>query len=240
MNLFHGILFFSTIFWKRLHTGSSNESFMYGWCDWSIFCCLWCYLTSMYSKWGWCASFFINRVRWVFSILCFDYHQIFIHVNLIHISTSSWTLFLLFLITNTMFLNDCFCLYTIEYIYIHVNLTYTLLSSWTLLISFFFETHQQDFVVHLVLIIQSKSLVMVSVSQKYCFGLYHEIFIYMSILHIWTISWNPFFYFFWKTHVPKMLFLTTIKYIYLYTCQSYIYELSHGILFLLLFLKNRW
>ena len=34
------------------------------------------------------------------------------YMSILHISTSSWTLFLLFLITNTMFLNDCFCLYT--------------------------------------------------------------------------------------------------------------------------------
>ena len=34
----------------------------------------------------------------------------------------------------------------------------------------------------------------VSVSKKNdCFSLYHEIFIYMSILHIFTVSWNSFF-----------------------------------------------
>ena len=34
--------------------------------------------------------------------------------------------------------------------------------------------------------------------QKSCFGLYHEIFIYMSILQIFTISWNTLFLLFYE------------------------------------------
>ena len=69
--------------------------------------------------------------------------------------------------------------------------------------------------------------------KKCCLN-YHEIFITINLTYIHYLI-ELFFLLFLETHVPKMLFELPSN---IYTCQSYIYQLSHGTLFFYFFWKH--